>query len=137
MVCPSLLSAIQYHCRVSAWKYQLCMFGDDAFYENSSVTAVLKHTHESDRKKNSPKILLSFFSAHWVNYRERKKSQVFRNYRPITEKQWLTIQNFILSFLYFTTHLHELSAENPQGLSLKFIFIQQLCLEQLLIVRSC
>lgn len=53
MICPSLLSAIQHHCRVSARKYQPCMFGDDAFFENDSVTAVLKHRacHESDGKK--------------------------------------------------------------------------------------
>lgn len=64
------------------------MFGDDAFFENDSVTAVLKHRacHESDGKKKNPNNSqnpLEFFNAHWVNY---KKKKVFRKYSSITEK---------------------------------------------------
>lgn len=35
----------------------------------------------------------------WI--RKRKKSPVFKKYSPITEKQCLSIQNFVLSFLHF------------------------------------
>lgn len=30
-------------------------------------------------KKNSPKILLSFFNAHWVNYKKKKRLKVLEN----------------------------------------------------------
>lgn len=42
MICAAFLPAIQHHCRVSALKYQLCMVGDGASFENGFVTAVLK-----------------------------------------------------------------------------------------------
>lgn len=64
MICATFLPAVQHHCRVSALKYQPCMFGDGASFENGFVTAVLKHraSHESggEKKKPNKKILLGF-----------------------------------------------------------------------------
>lgn len=74
MICASFLLAIHHQCRVSAPKYQPCMFGDGASFENSSVTAVLRHRAypESGGEKKTPKFLPGCFNAHWMNYTKKK-----------------------------------------------------------------